>query len=204
MNSVSIRRSTANNGTAGMDSSPSPGRHSAAGGGYYGGQRPGSYIEGHNGQPRARQNNRNVSDSVMYQQSRNYQPHGPHQSQDTMHTHGSDSTGPWASGTDPSSENSSIDKNIANGKQPESYGQNGYGPPIMEEQGAHAYGSNGYGANGSPNGGPVQSPPGPRKPIALGNSGGATPGGSLPTPSRPDPKNEEKKGWLKRRFSKKD
>ncbi|KAK5135366.1 hypothetical protein LTR08_005308 [Meristemomyces frigidus] len=200
-----IRRSLANNSSTGMDSGPSPGRQSANAGGYYGGQRPGSYLEGQNGPPRQRYGNRMMSDGAMYQQNRPYQPHGPHQSQDTMHTgvsNGSDSTGPWASGTDPSSENSSIDRNMANGKQPENYGQSGFGPPIMEEQGAGAYGSNGYGSHGGPNGGPVQAPPGPRKPIALGNSGGApAQGGSLPTPSRPE-KEDKKKGWLKRRFSK--
>jgi len=139
-------------------------------------------------------------------QGRPYPHHGYQQSQDTMHTgvtNGSDSTGPWASGTDPSSENSSIDRNMAggngNGKQPaESYGYNGYSngysngyangyasPPIAEEQGAGGHG------------GPVQAPPPARQPISLGSS---APGGSLPSTTRAEP--EKKKGWLKKRFSK--
>ncbi|KAK4550383.1 hypothetical protein LTR36_003350 [Oleoguttula mirabilis] len=206
MKPTNKRQSVANGGSAGYDSGPSPGRNSAMGGGYYGGQRPDSYMGHQNGPQRMRYGNRVQSDGAMNGYGRPYPPNGPHQSQDTMHTgvsNGSDSTGPWASNTEPSSENSSIDKNLANGKQPESYGQNGYGPNsyggpvIMEEQGAPAYGSNGYGQNG----GPVQSPSAPRKPIALGNSGSA-PGGSLPTNTRPEP--EKKKGWLTRRFSKKE
>ncbi|KAK5124287.1 hypothetical protein LTR85_001990 [Meristemomyces frigidus] len=208
MKPANKRQSVANGLSAGYDSGTSPGRHSAMGGGYYGSQRPDSYMgQGHhNGPPRMRYGNRVQSDGAMNGYSRPYPQQGPHQSQDTMHTgvsNGSDSTGPWASGTEPSSENSSIDKNLANGKQPESYGQNGFGPNsygspvIMEEQGAHAYGADGYGQNG----GPVQSPSAPRKPIALGNSGSAQ-GGSLPTNTRPEP--EKKKGWIKRRFSKKE
>merc|ERR1712151_1382391 len=84
-------------------------------GGYYGGQRD-SYM---NGPPRMRYGNRMMSDGNMYNgQGRPYPHHGYQQSQDTMHTgvtNGSDSTGPWASGTDPSSENSSIDRNMAGG-----------------------------------------------------------------------------------------
>ncbi|RMY74379.1 hypothetical protein D0863_03253 [Hortaea werneckii] len=185
----------------------SPGRQSAMSGGYYGGQRD-SYM---NGPPRMRYGSRMMSDGNMYGgQGRPYHNNGYQQSQDTMHTgvtNGSDSTGPWASGTDPSSENSSIDRNMAggngNGKQPaESYGYNGYSngynngysngygngyasPPIAEEQGAGGHG------------GPVQAPPPARQPISLGSS---APGGSLPSAARAEP--EKKKGWLKKRFSK--
>ncbi|RMY20606.1 hypothetical protein D0867_03895 [Hortaea werneckii] len=200
----SQRRRSGANVLSGYDS---PGRQSAMSGGYYGGQRD-SYM---NGPPRMRYGNRMMSDSNMYNgQGRPYPHHGYQQSQDTMHTgvtNGSDSTGPWASGTDPSSENSSIDRNMAggngNGKQPaESYGYNGYNngysngysngygngyasPPIAEEQGAGGHG------------GPVQAPPPARQPISLGNS---APGGSLPSAARAEP--EKKKGWLKKRFSK--
>lgn len=168
------------------------------GGGYYGGQRD-SYG---GGPPRMRYSNRMQSDGAMYSQGRPYPQSGYQQSQDTMHTgmtNGSDSTGPWASGTDPSSENSSIDRNMAagNGKQPmESYGYNGYvngygSPPIVEEQGGNAYG------------GPVQAPQQDRRPISLGNTSGApAPGGSLPSAARAEP--EKKKKGLFKRFSKKD
>jgi len=200
----SQRRRSGANVLSGYDS---PGRQSAMSGGYYGGQRD-SYM---NGPPRMRYGNRMMSDGNMYNgQGRPYPHHGYQQSQDTMHTgvtNGSDSTGPWASGTDPSSENSSIDRNMAggngNGKQPaESYGYNGYNngysngysngygngygsPPIAEEQGAGGHG------------GPVQAPPPARQPISLGSS---APGGSLPSAARAEP--EKKKGWLKKRFSK--
>ena len=92
-------------------------------GGYYGGQRE-SYMGGPGGAPRMRHGSRMMSDPNMLSgQGRPYPHHGYQQSQDTMNTgmtNGSDSTGPWASGTDPSSENSSIDRNMAggNGKQP--------------------------------------------------------------------------------------
>lgn len=184
------RRGSVANRLSGMDS---PGRHSAMGGGYYGGQRE-------QGQPpRMRYSNRMMSDGGMYNQGRPYPQHGYHQSQDTMNTgmtNNSDSTGPWASGTDPSSENSSIDRNVVggNGKQPaegHGYGNNYSSPPIMEEQGANGYG------------GPVRPPPEARRPIALGNTTAAPgPGGSLPVSTRPEP--EKKKSWLKRRFSKKE
>ncbi|RMZ09496.1 hypothetical protein D0860_04218 [Hortaea werneckii] len=198
MNPSQRRRSGANV-LPGYDT---PGRQSAMSGGYYGGQRD-SYM---NGPPRMRYGNRMMSDGNMYNgQGRPYPHHGYQQSQDTMHTgvtNGSDSTGPWASGTDPSSENSSIDRNMAggngNGKQPaESYGYNGYNNGY-----SNGY-SNGYG-NGyaSPpiaeeHGGPVQAPPPARQPISLGSS---APGGSLPSAARAEP--EKKKGWLKKRFSK--
>ncbi len=80
-----------------------------------------------------------------YNGQRPYPQHGYHQSHDTVntgYTNGSDSTGPWANSTDPSSENSSIDKvkpPMQDGYN--QYGGNGYNGPIMEEQGA----MNGYG-----------------------------------------------------------
>ncbi|KAK3107963.1 hypothetical protein LTR53_017957, partial [Teratosphaeriaceae sp. CCFEE 6253] len=99
--------------------------------------------------------------------------------------------------------NSSIDKNLAGGHAqnggPNGYGPNGYGSPtIQEDQVAGPY-----------NGGPVRSPTGPpqgRKPIPLGNSGDPPimppPGGKLPSTARGE--QDKKKGWLKRRFSKKE
>jgi hypothetical protein len=125
------------------------------------------------------------------------------QSHDTV---GSDSTGPWGNSTDPSSENSSLDRiNATTKPQQDSYGNsngyggnNGYGQPngypgAIPEDGAY-HQQNSYG-------GPVQAPAAARRPIALGNSGDAPARTSLPTTARPEP--EKKKGWLSRKFSKK-
>lgn len=149
-----------------------------------------------------------------------YPQHGYQQSHDTVYTNGSDSTGPWANSTDPtSSENSSIDKMHANGKrvspQPvDNYGYDGYnGNTIREEYGQ----DNEAGVYGGPSGYngvsavPSHAAPAPaaRAPIKLGGGGGtpsyASQGGSLPTMTRGTPgKEEKKKGWLSRRFSKKE
>ena len=130
-------------------------------------------------------------------------------------TNGSDSTGPWNNSTDPSSENSSPDRATGRGKrnaQPmNEYGIDGVGgETIMEE---YSSGQGGYPnrMQRGPNGYGAPAPPAhsaaPRKPIALGNSGGesnalAAQTGTLPTNIRPQ--EEKKKGWLKRRFSKKE
>ena len=184
---LSQRRSNLANDLSGHDQN----RNSGAG--YYGERRADSYY---NGPPRNNAYGRRmVSEGAIPTQGRPYQVHGYHQSNDTMATGGSDSTGPWNSNTDPSSENSSIDRNIyGQQQQGNGYGY-GYSPPIMEEGGAgSAYG-----------GGPVQAPNGgARRPIPLGNSGDppVLPPGKLPSTSRAAP--EKKKGWLKRTFSKKD
>jgi hypothetical protein len=158
------------------------------------GSRGGSHMNG--------SNNQNGNGNGVYPQ------HGYHQSHDTVNsgqTHGSDSTGPWANGTDPSSENSSLDR--INPQQENVYGgQNGYGGggyprPIPEDGQYNAQQQQGYGG-----GGPVQPPGGARKPIALGGGGesdfSAPPRSNLPSAARPEP--EKKKSWLKRRFSKKE
>lgn len=191
----------ANNRTSGFVDGPVPNnRHgNGAGGGYYGGQRE-SYG-GPSGRPRY---GRGMQSEPMMQ-GRPYPPQHAHQhSQDTMNTaHGSDSTGPWNSGTDPSSENSSIDKNYPQNGHPNGNGyQNGYGPnnfsgPIPEEGGPYPV-KPGYG------GAPAVQPPNARRPIPLGNSDSMStmPSGSLPSAKRPEP--EKRKSWLKRRFSKKE
>jgi len=183
-------------------------------GGYYGNRRPDSYAEGP--QQRMRYNSRGGSynNAGHYNGNGNgngvYPQHGYHQSHDTVtsgQTYGSDSTGPWHNGTDPSSENSSLDRINATTKpqQDGMYGgQNGYGgyPRAIPEDGQYAPQHQGYG------GGPVQPPGGARKPIPLGGGGesgfsaptAAPPRGNLPSTARAEP--EEKKSWLKRRFSK--
>lgn len=137
----------------------------------------------------------------------------------------SDSTGPWNYSTDPSSENSSIDRAhhaaAANGGMHPSQQMDGYayndglsynnGAPIMEE---YDSGSDGYGTGqrrqnrgpAPPNGHASQAPA-VRAPIKLGGSAAplATvhPGGSIPTTSRTVAQEEKKKGgFFKKRFSK--
>ncbi|EME79149.1 uncharacterized protein MYCFIDRAFT_87432 [Pseudocercospora fijiensis CIRAD86] len=196
------RMSVANRRMSGFGDGPSPNNRYAygngGGGGYYGGQRDSHASAGPSARPRYGRGMQ--SDPMM--QARPYPPqHGYQHSQDTMNTaHGSDSTGPWNSGTDPSSENSSIDKNYQNGQQNgyhNGYGANGFSGPIPEEGGAYPV-KPGYG------GAPAVLPPNARRPIPLGNSDGmpVMPNSGLPSAKRPEP--EKRKSWLKRRFSKKD
>lgn len=131
----------------------------------------------------------------------------------------SDSTGQWNNSTDPSSENSSIDRAhaAALGVKPQSppLPVDGYvyndanGAPIMEE---YDSGSDGYGMSRRQNNGPAipnHAPaPAVRAPIQLGGSASsaavASQGGSLPSMARkgPEAKEEKKKGFFKKRFSK--
>lgn len=163
-------------------------------GGYHGGRTP-SYNDGSRPM-RGGYGNRMNSDGGRGGNGF-YPQHGYHQSHDTV---GSDSTGPWANSTDPSSENSSLDRINATSKpSPDGYGYNNYSSGPIPEDGAYAP-PRGYG-------GPVQSPGGERKPIPLGNTTGespvaAPPRGDLPSTARPPP--EKRKSWLKRTFSKKE
>lgn len=178
----------------------------AMSGGYYGNRRPDSYSEGpqrNNMRYNSRGGGHNNGNGVYNQQ------HGYHQSYDTVNsgqTYGSDSTGPWANGTDPSSENSSLDRINATSKPQQDAAYGGYPRPIPEDGMYAPQHQQGYGG-----GGPVQPPGGgQRRPIPLGGGGGAggdhgfsaPPRGSLPSTARPEP--EKKKSWLKRRFSKKE
>ncbi|KAL8979537.1 MAG: hypothetical protein Q9177_006115 [Variospora cf. flavescens] len=152
-----------------------------------------------------------------------YPAHVYHQSYDTAASgsgNESHNTDPWGNSTDPSSENSSIDRiQVPKPDPAETYGFNGYGGvphfqgPILEENGANspAYGQIGYGqAKKTVMGSPTHSrngfhpaPPShgtrdqapPRAPIRLGNP----PATERPMPSAPG---EKRKSWLKRRFSK--
>ncbi|KAL9130949.1 MAG: hypothetical protein Q9217_000995 [Psora testacea] len=151
------------------------------GGGYYGGtinnSRPGSYYENgtapgtpYYGVGSRRFGPRNNSDPALYGnnvQQAVYPSHGHQQSYDTVGTvsNGSHVTDQWGNSTDPSSENSSIDR--VQPAQPahkpdlgEAYGFNGFGGapqfqgPILEEhgQGAPGYGQPGYGQSQTSNG----------------------------------------------------
>ena len=209
--------------------------------GYYGSRmsnkRPESYADNYGSSQDAygsgrRFNQRNQSDPMLYGQS-NAQPNGPsngqgiyplhahQQSYDTVGTasYGSDGTHQCGNSTDPSSENSSIDR-----VQPpqkfdlgEVYGFNGFGgapqfrSPILEEHGQDApgYGQPGYGkgqvaaGNGNPYQGNGAAPPPPphketrpRVPIKLGAP-------SVASRAPPTADSEKRKSWLKRRFSRK-
>ena len=203
---------------AGYDSSPNVGRYAAGpNGGHVGGQRPDSYYSQAAGSHRPRYGAARVqSDSQVYGMGKVYPQHNYHQSHDTVNTGGSDSTGPWASNTDPSSEASSIDRAMKGTPPMDSYGYPPNNGPIMEEQAYDSpsryephdgYGTPlSYGARGPPPrpatmGGYVQhAPPGQRKPIKLGNS---NPGGeqySVAAGGRPGM--DKRKSWIKRRFGK--
>ncbi|KAL8929604.1 MAG: hypothetical protein Q9172_000400 [Xanthocarpia lactea] len=204
--------------------------------GYYGnrmsmGRPDRTYVDGNGGnynQPGQgrRVNHRASSDPMLYGTNNQsvYPTHGYHQSHDTVASasgNESHNTDPWGNSTDPSSENSSIDK-IQHGPKPdpaEIYGFNGFGGapqfqgPILEEHGVNdrAYGepidyshTQNMG-NGFPNHNrnPVPPPPPPhaslkpnaaRVPIKLE---------SLPTKERPaaNGNTDKRKSWLKRRFS---
>ena len=184
---------------------------------------------------------RNHSDPALYGNNSNgnyngnyAQPsHNYHPSYDTATTGsgsaGSNGTEPWANSTDPSSENSSVDRihQTAKPDLAETYGFNGFGGapqfqgPILEEygQGAPAYGQPGYGqdVNGGRyayQGNDVPPPPPPHLPPkdrqATLPSGPSGRGGTLrkefnapqpPPKSRPE-SGEKRMSWLKRRFSK--
>ncbi|CAK4031973.1 Hypothetical predicted protein [Lecanosticta acicola] len=202
-NSRHRRPSLANRMAPGFDGQNRWSTAQPNGGGYYGGQRPDSFAPG---PPRRfAPPPRNQSDPMMYGHQPRPYPHGHQASQDTMHTgvtNGSDSTGPWANSTDPSSENSSVERGPSAMKPyPDHPVNNGHGPP-------NGYGPGGYGQgsvdgpipeDGAYTGGAVQPPQPTRRPIPLGNSG--DPITELPSSKRPEP--EKRKSWLARRFSKK-
>ncbi|KAF6230185.1 hypothetical protein HO133_004524 [Letharia lupina] len=215
-------------------------RSPADGGGYYGNRmshsRPDSIMDNYGNAPNQhgsgrRFGPRNHSDPALYGHNNTqgvYPSHGHQQSYDTVASasNGSHATDQWGNSTDPSSENSSIDR-VQTAPKPdlgEAYGFNGFGGapqiqgPILEEHGhgAPGYGHPGYGqsqvaaGNGHPyqgNGAPApppHAPPkdaGPRVPIKLGSSavGMRSAVGSGPPPAVDT---DKRKSWLKRRFSK--
>lgn len=208
-------------------------------GGYYGnrmGSRPDSYIDTNGNSPVQNNHGRRFgpghrvsSDPVMYGNNNRggvYPSHGYQQSYDTVASasvNGSGATEQWGNSTDPSSENSSIDR-VPQATKPEvgeAYGFSGFGGtpqfqgPILEEHGSEspAYGQPGYGQShpsmtgGMPfqgNGAAPPAPPphgiqpqsAPRVPIKLGGSG------QIPTSPSSTTNSEKRKSWLKRRFSK--
>ncbi|KAL2048486.1 hypothetical protein N7G274_000398 [Stereocaulon virgatum] len=210
--------------------------------GYYGNRmsyrRPESYAENsgtfHDSYGSSRRGiQRNQSEPMLYGQSNVqsngssnaqgiYPSHAHQQSYDTVGTasYGSDGTHQWGNSTDPSSENSSIDR-VQPPQKPdlgEVYGFNGFGGapqfkgPILEEhgQGTPGYGQPGYGkgqavaGTGNPYKGNGAAPPPPphketrpKVPIKLGAP-------SVASRAPPAVDSDKRKSWLKRRFSKKD
>ena len=214
-----------------------PQRSPVGEGGHYGrgaNTRPGSYADNNGHSPthfghgrRFGQGQRVVSDPALYGQNNQgvYPSHGYQQSYDTVASasvNGSGATEPWGNSTDPSSENSSIDR-VQPASKPdvaEQYGLNGFGGapqfqgPILEEHGQNspAYGQPGYGqSHMAPGGGfPFQGNDVAPPPPAHGGRGQTAPrvpiklGGSAPpvSSSPPAPSSEKRRSWLKRRFSK--
>ncbi|KAL9587113.1 MAG: hypothetical protein Q9212_000480 [Teloschistes hypoglaucus] len=211
-------------------------RHWAeASNGYYNNRlsiaRPDSYIDGNGGNSSQsgygrRINQRVNSDPTLYGSNAQgvYPAHGYHQSYDTVASgsgNESHNTDPWGNSTDPSSENSSIDRvqHAPKSDLAETYGFNGFGGvaqfpgPILED---HAMddssyrNSSGHGPsqktmNGFPAHNKTTLPPTPpphappkqdlpRMPIKLGNS-------PVKDRSSAHSNGEKRKSWLKRRFS---
>jgi hypothetical protein len=188
-------------------------------GGPYYNQRS-SYLDNGNGphNPRNRFGPRQHSDPALNRYNTN-NPQGVYptptygQSRDTVNTGGSNGSASdqWQQSTDPSSENSSIDRLAGNGYDP----QQAHREPISEE-GHYTYANGQLGAyhpgyvnpNGPPPPPPKNGAPAPRREvIRLSESAGMPVGGS-PIPlgassgnGRPsmEPK---RKSWLKRTFSK--
>jgi len=189
----------------GQDSGFSSNRYSVNGGGSYYGSRRSEMYDGY-GQPPVAPSSRNRygrsfsenNRSSYYgnggeQRERGHPQHNPNQSYDAS---GSDSTGPWNYSTDPSSENSSLDR--ANGimkpsQTPEpmnGYGDNYGGHNRIEEEG----GADDYGLptrRGLPPA-PMHSSTPPRQTIQLGGGSSDTTafssqGGQLPSAARVAP-----------------
>ncbi|UPX11363.1 uncharacterized protein EKO05_0001969 [Ascochyta rabiei] len=142
-------------------------------------------------------------------------PNGYQQSRDTVHTNGSNgSHSDAAYGTDPSSENSSIERSLPvrppQGDMGEQYRANGYTGPIREEYGPQQGG--GYFPTQPPQqlGGAPPPPPHaaktlpPRLPIQLGGGERGAEPAARPSVLRKESTGGEdkRKSWFKRRFSK--
>lgn len=215
----------ANLSKIGYEAGPSnqPRTNGNGGGGYYGG---GGRQDGY-GRPRVGAN-RVQSESMMYSNGqRGHSTYGQSNYPDAGGHSDSTGTGPWANSTDPSSENSSVERGPAtqraNGENGypappvpghKSYGENGYSAPSVPGHGQ--YGPNGFSGPIPEEGGAypmngrapaVQPPPaGARRPIPLGNSGSspALVGGGRSLPSTKQPEKAKRQSWIKRTFSKKE
>lgn len=180
----------------------------------------GGPVGGMGGPPRTRYN-RMQSDPGWNRYSHGtgngvYPVNGYQQSRDTVNTNGSNGSHSEPYSTEPSSENSSIERSVG-GMKPnlgEQYGFNGFGGgPVLEEyHNGMGPGGNGYAVQ-RPNGtlnygappvptkqGPPAPPPHANKPIKLTKSNEAPGSDSRPPLQRQD--TDKRKSWFKRRFSK--
>lgn len=177
---------------------------------------------------------RNNSDPTLYGHHGHqgiYSSHGQQPSYDTVGTASNQShaTDQWGNSTDPSSENSSVDKfqpGIAKQDLGETYGFTGFGAgpqlqgPILEELGqdAPSYGQPGYGLsqmdnnNGYPYQGNDIPPAVPAHDVSKALPREVAPGAPIKlgassnsnynnTPPPVSSKHEKRKSWLGRRFS---
>ncbi len=141
-----------------------------------------------------------------------YPTHVPQLSRDTVNTGESSQSEPWGNSTDPSSENSSIDKvaSMTRVMEPtDPYVYNNYGGPV---NGLGPAGTNGYlpqPMGSAPPAVPAHGTSAPRAaPIKLGGASypqplNSTSGNATLVKSRGGPATQDKrKSWFKRRFSK--
>lgn len=215
-------------GGNGYESGPSPNRYSQSysqnNGGYYGSRRSDMYSDGYGQPPNAPPSRNRYGRSFSENRNSFYgngdrereRVQGQHMHNMSYDASGSDSTGPWNYSTDPSSENSSLDrahgimKPVQTPEPMNSYGMDNFGNnPIMEEGGSGDYG---IPTRRGPPPPPMHSAQPPaRQTIQLGGGGGSTDnsafshqGGQLPSAARPTPTNEKRKSWLGRKLSRKD
>lgn len=171
------------------------------------------------GPPRGRYNRMQQDPQYnRYSNGHNVYPNqGYHQSRDTVNTNGSNGSHSDPYGTDPSSDNSSVERAAPPVRQPdmgEQYGFTGFGGgPIMEEGGQrNSYfaqqpqqqsNGNGYGSPPAPpqkNGPPT--PPVHGQPIKLTKSNASNGLAHANGASQDRPSPEKRRSWFKRRFSK--
>jgi len=218
-------------------------RRSQVGGGYYGSRQSMARDDDTSfappaGPSRSRYSQRLQSEGGVpqYRPQRNgdniYPSNGYHQSRDTVNTGGSNGSQsePYGNSTDPSSENSSIERRTPSSKHDlgEQYGFSGFQNSIAEEHDFnnglnYSQFSNYPPANPNPNGFPssgysngnygAQAPPGPvaapnRVPIKLGADTSQpiresrNVGVAQSKPSLQSQPSIKRKSWFKRRFSK--
>lgn len=231
MGGYASRRSSYYGGGGGGGGGYDQNRYSQVGGGYYGSRQAAAAREswaesgyGPMNAPRARYSRMQSDPSWnRYSNGHNVYPtQGYQQSQDTVNTGGSNGSESLPNSTNPSSENSSIERGgpVSKPDLGEQYGFHGFGngpQPILEDYATGTGPSdNGYyaqqynGANIPP---PVPAktgpPPPPHNPnmIKLTNSQGQGPapaGGGRPNvlARKSTDASEKRRSWFKRRFSK--
>ncbi|KAJ9669051.1 hypothetical protein H2201_000877 [Coniosporium apollinis] len=141
-----------------------------------------------------------------------YPTHVPQLSRDTVNTGESSQSEPWGNSTDPSSENSSIDKvaSMTRVMEPnDPYVYNNYGGPVNAPGPAGPNGHLPQSMSSAPPAVPAHgAPPNRSAPIKLGGAGfpqplNSTSGNATLVKTRsPSGTQDKRKSWFKRRFSK--